>query len=137
SRRLGISRAARRGGPFPRLRALVALAPETPLRKTRARLPEVTPARGELRGRVGFLQGCVQRVFFGDVNAATVAVLSAEGYEVWSPEPPRCCGAPPLHTGVDAGERAKETIAVFEGCDTIVVNAAGCGSAMKDYGHVL
>ena len=56
---------------------------------------------------------------------------------MWTPERPRCCGALQLHTGVDARERAKETIAVFEGCDTIVVNAAGCGSAMKDYGHVL
>src|SRR4051812_17058552 len=90
SRRLGISRAARHGGPLPRLRALAALAPPTPLRKTRARLPELAPARGELRGRVGLLQGCVQRVFFNDVNAATVAVLSAEGFEVHAPQLPRC-----------------------------------------------
>jgi len=121
-------------GRFPRLRNMAQLAPT---RSRRVSIPEVTPAQGTRRGRVGFLQGCVQRVFFGDVNAATVAVLSAEGYEVWTPERPRCCGALQLHTGVDAGERAKETIAVFEGCDTIVVNAAGCGSAMKDYGHVL
>ena len=137
SRRLGISRAARHGGPLPRLRALAALAPPTPLRKTRARLPELTPARGELRGRVGLLQGCVQRVFFNDVNAATVAVLSAEGFEVHAPQLPRCCGALQLHTGVDSSELVKATIQAFEQFDHVVANAAGCGSSMKDYAHVL
>ncbi|MEA2357715.1 MAG: glycolate oxidase iron-sulfur subunit, partial [Solirubrobacteraceae bacterium] len=120
-------------GRFPRLRNLAQLAPPNP---SRVSIPEVTPAQGAARGRVGFLQGCVQRVFFGDVNAATVAVLSAEGFEVWTPERPRCCGALQLHTGVDARERARETIEVFEGCDVVAVNAAGCGSAMKDYGHL-
>jgi glycolate dehydrogenase iron-sulfur subunit len=118
---------------FPRLRNVAQLAPPRP---RRVRIPEVVPAQGARRGRVGFLQGCVQRVFFGDVNASTVGVLSAEGFEVWTPERPRCCGALQLHTGIDATERAKETIEVFEDCDTVVVNAAGCGSAMKDYGHM-
>jgi glycolate oxidase iron-sulfur subunit len=120
-------------GRFPRLKALAQLAPPKP---SRVKLPEVTPARGTQRGRVGFLQGCVQRVFFGDVNAATVGVLSAEGFEVWAPEQPGCCGALELHTGYDAKARARDTIAAFEGCETVVVNAAGCGSAMKDYGHL-
>jgi glycolate oxidase iron-sulfur subunit len=137
SRRLGISRAARAGGPFPRLRALIALAPDTPLRKTQARLPEVTPAVGEVRGRVGLLQGCVQRVFFNDVNVATVAVLSAEGFEVHAPALPRCCGALQMHTGYDSSDLARATIEAFEGFDHVVANAAGCGSSMKDYGHVL
>jgi glycolate oxidase iron-sulfur subunit len=118
---------------FPHLKALAQLAPPKP---SRVRLPEVTPARGTARGRVGFLQGCVQRVFFGDVNAATVGVLAAEGFEVWAPEQPGCCGALELHTGYDARARARDTIAAFEGCETVVVNAAGCGSAMKDYGHL-
>jgi glycolate oxidase iron-sulfur subunit len=118
---------------FPRLQNLAQLAPAHP---TRVSIPEVTGAQGTRRGRVGFLQGCVQRVFFGDVNAATVAVLSAEGFEVWTPERPHCCGALEMHTGVDARERAKATIEAFEGCDTVVVNAAGCGSSMKDYGHL-
>jgi glycolate oxidase iron-sulfur subunit len=124
------ARALRR---FPRLRALADLAPP---RSARVRIPEVTEAVGARRGRVGFLQGCVQRVFFGDVNAATVGVLAAEGFEVWAPERPHCCGALELHTGFDARARARDTIARFEGCDTVVVNAAGCGSAMKDYGHL-
>jgi glycolate oxidase iron-sulfur subunit len=98
----------------------------------------VTPAVGLKRGRVGFLQGCVQRVFFHNVNAATVAVLAAEGFEVYAPRAPRCCGALQLHTGEDtpAQALAKETIEAFEGCDHVIVNAAGCGSAMKDYGHL-
>jgi glycolate oxidase iron-sulfur subunit len=118
---------------FPRLHTLAQLAPPNP---RRVELPELTAAQGTKRGRVGFLQGCVQRVFFGNVNAATVGVLAAEGFEVWAPEQPRCCGALQLHTGVDARDEARATIAAFEHCDTVVVNAAGCGSAMKDYGHL-
>src|SRR5206468_2388702 len=122
-------------GRFPHLQTLARLAPPRPVR---ARIPETTlAAGGARRGRVGFLQGCIQRVFFGDVNAATVGVLAAEGWEVWTPERPHCCGALERHTGFDATARARETIAAFEGCETVVVNAAGCGSAMKDYGHVL
>jgi glycolate oxidase iron-sulfur subunit len=123
--------------PLPaRLRSLAGLAPRG---GTLRRLPERTPAAGEARGRVGFLQGCVQRVFFHGVNEATVRVLAAEGFEVDSPRLPRCCGALQLHTGYDrdAKELAKLTIKAFEGYDHVVVNAAGCGSAMKDYGHLL
>ena len=135
SRRLGVHRAARnRKG---RLAALAALTPETPLRKTQARLPELTPARGERRGRVGLLQGCVQRVFFNDVNRATAEVLSAEGFEVHAPRQPRCCGALQMHTGYDSSDLARATIEAFEGFDWVVVNAAGCGSSMKDYGHLM
>jgi glycolate oxidase iron-sulfur subunit len=126
---------ARLLGRFPRLKTLAQLAPSRP---RRVRLPEHTSAVGTRRGRVGFLQGCVQRVFFGNVNAATVGVLAAEGFDVYAPRQPRCCGALQLHTGYDeqARERARATIAAFEDCDTVVVNAAGCGSAMKDYGHL-
>jgi glycolate oxidase iron-sulfur subunit len=132
----------RRGGLIDRLpgvRALLELAPEPSLGAAFARVPEVTPALGARRGRVGFLQGCVQRVLFHRVNAATVGVLAAEGYEVFAPRAPRCCGALQLHTGEDtpAQALAKETIEAFDGCDTVIVNAAGCGSAMKDYGHLL
>ncbi|HVS28272.1 MAG TPA: heterodisulfide reductase-related iron-sulfur binding cluster, partial [Solirubrobacteraceae bacterium] len=121
-----------------RLRSLIALAPQTPLRQSFQRLPERTPARGTSRGRVGFVQGCVQRVFFHRVNAATVAVLSTEGYEVFAPRRPRCCGALELHSGEDSGRAsARVTIDAFADCDRVVVNAAGCGSALKDYGHFL
>jgi glycolate oxidase iron-sulfur subunit len=115
-----------------------ALAPEVPVRAAFQQLPEVTPAVGERRGRIAFMQGCVQRVFFGDVNAATVRVLAAEGWEVHAPRTPRCCGALQLHTGVedDARTLAQATIAAYEGFDQVVVNAAGCGSAMKEYGYL-
>jgi glycolate oxidase iron-sulfur subunit len=123
---------------WPRLRMLLRLAPATPLRSALARVPAATAPAGERRGRVALLQGCVQRVFFGDVNRATARVLAAEGYEVHGPRRPRCCGALQLHSGFDeaARERARETIALLEGFDAVVVNAAGCGSAMKDYGHL-
>ena len=127
--------------PFMPLGRLVVgkLAPRARLRDAWSRLPEVTPARGTPRGRVGFLQGCVQRVMFAHVNRATVDVLSREGFEVYAPARPGCCGALELHTGWadDARRRARATIAAFEDCDVVLANAAGCGSAMKDYGHLL
>jgi glycolate oxidase iron-sulfur subunit len=123
--------------PLPaRLRSLARLAPSG---ATRRRLPERFPAEGESRGSVALLQGCVQRVFFNHVNEATARVLAAEGFDVHAPRLPRCCGALQLHTGYDhsATQLAKKTIEAFEAYDHVVVNAAGCGSAMKDYGHLL
>ena len=123
----------------PLMRTLSELAPPVRLRDMARRLPAVTKAVGDKRGTVGFLQGCVQRAYFGDVNAATVAVLAAEGFEVHAPRAPRCCGALGLHAGQeeDSLPLAKATIEAFEGYDHVVVNAAGCGSAIKDYGHLL
>ena len=141
-RRSGLSRLVARKrllDRFPTLRTFEQLAPDVGARSAVRRLPAVVPARGARRGRVGFLQGCVQRVFFQDANAATVAVLAAEGFEVHAPRLPRCCGALQLHAGEQEGARelAKATIAAFEGFDHVVVNAAGCGSAIKDYDHLL
>jgi glycolate oxidase iron-sulfur subunit len=103
------------------------------------RLPQHTAPQAERRGRVGLLQGCVQRVFFGRANEATRRVLAAEGFEVVAPASLRCCGALMFHTGYedDALGLAKEMIVAFEDCDWVAVNAAGCGSSMKDYAHVL
>ena len=122
--------------PFPRLAAMARLAPP---RGRRVRLPELVPAQGESRGTVALLRGCVQRVFFSEVNAATAAVLAAEGWDVAAPQDPRCCGALQLHSGEgsDARVRAKATIEALEAYERVVANSAGCGSAMKDYGHVL
>ncbi len=141
-RRTGLARRAQRSrlaDRVPMLRTLSELAPPVRMRDVARRLRTVTPAAGEKRGTVGFLQGCVQRAYFGDVNAATVAVLAAEGFEVHSPRAPRCCGALGLHAGQedDSLPLAKATIEAFEGYDHVVVNAAGCGSAIKDYGHLL
>jgi glycolate dehydrogenase iron-sulfur subunit len=124
---------------IPRLRVMLALAPDVPARAAVRRLPAVTKARGTTRGTVAFMQGCVQRVWFADVNAATVRVLAAEGFEVHTRAQPRCCGALIMHSGVEpeALDLARATIAAYEGYDAIVANVAGCGSAMKDYGHFL
>jgi glycolate oxidase iron-sulfur subunit len=122
-----------------RLRGMAALTPEVRLRSMWSQLPEVTPARGEKRGTVALLQGCVQRVFFSRVNRATVQVLAAEGFEVHAPRQPRCCGSLQLHTGYEeaARERAHDTVRALGGYDTVIVNAAGCGSGMKDYAHLI
>ena len=141
ARRTGLARVAMRPRLrrlAPRVATLAGLAPDASLRRTLRRLPRHFRARGEKRGSVALLQGCVQRVFFGHVNEATARVFAAEGFEVQAPRLPRCCGALQLHTGDEAAlALAKQTIAALERHDTIVVNAAGCGSAMKDYGHVL
>ncbi|HEY1644254.1 MAG TPA: heterodisulfide reductase-related iron-sulfur binding cluster [Streptosporangiaceae bacterium] len=104
-------------------------------------LPELVPARGERRATVGMLTGCVQGVFFPEVNTATARVLAMEGCDVVIPRGQGCCGALSLHGGRRAEARAfaRRTIETFEraGVDAIVVNAAGCGSAMKEYGQLL
>jgi glycolate oxidase iron-sulfur subunit len=123
--------------PHPRLRAMLSLAPsKASYRPLRGLTRSKAPVK---RGTVAFMQGCIQRVFFGDVNAATVRVLSAEGWDVVAPRTPRCCGALQLHAGVEdeAVALAWKTIEAYESYDRIVTNVAGCGSAMKDYGHVL
>jgi glycolate oxidase iron-sulfur subunit len=107
----------------------------------RQAIAEGTPAVGTKRQRVGLLLGCVQREFFSQVNAATVRVLSAEGCEVVAPREQPCCGALLVHAGEEAAAvaLAKRTIDVFERADveTVVTNAAGCGSNVKEYGHLL
>jgi glycolate dehydrogenase iron-sulfur subunit len=131
------------GGPrFRRLAAMMRLTPEVKLSAAWGRLPEQTPANakaGPARGTVGLLQGCVARVFFARTNEATVRVLSAEGFNVVVPKSARCCGALLLHSGAEeeAKELARATIAAFGSCETVAVNAAGCGSAMKEYGRLL
>jgi glycolate oxidase iron-sulfur subunit len=90
---------------------------------------------------VGLVAGCVQRVFFPGVNAATLRTLAAEGCEVIVPPAQGCCGALSMHAGRDREGRefARNLIAAFEGetLDAIIVNAAGCGSNLKDYGRLL
>ena len=141
--RSGLRAAARRLGlasVLPRrLAALDALAPDVSFAKPR--VPALTPATGERRGRVGLLLGCVQREFFAATNAATARVLAAEGYEVVAPGDQGCCGALFLHAGLpdEAAVYARRTVDAFErsGVESVVINAAGCGSTMKEYGHLL
>jgi glycolate oxidase iron-sulfur subunit len=96
-----------------RLRTMLKLMPDVPARAAVRRLPAVVRPKGTARGRIAFMQGCVQRVWFSDVNVATVRVLVAEGFEVHTKAQPRCCGALTMHSGIEdeALGLARETIA--------------------------
>ncbi len=122
-----------------RFAAMESLLPTVPGHFRWSMPKEVKPASP--RRRVGMLAGCVQSVFFSHVNAATARVLAAEGCVVVTPENQPCCGALMLHSGLEeqAAAMAREIIAMFEqaNVDTIVLNAAGCGSTMKEYGYLL
>jgi glycolate oxidase iron-sulfur subunit len=124
-----------------RLRAVEALMPEVTLGHLTASLPGLTPAREPRRARVALLPGCVQRVYFPRVNEATVRVLAAEGCEVVVPGGLGCCGALSVHAGRDEEARrlARAAIATLEqvGADYVVINSAGCGSSMKEWGRLL
>ena len=119
-----------------RAAAADALAPRIGLASLSAGLPETWPAAGERRARVGLVTGCVQGVFFPNVNAATARVLAAEGCEVVVPPAQGCCGALSAHAGrIDEARRlVRALIERFEAVpvDLVVVNAAGCGSHLKD-----
>jgi glycolate oxidase iron-sulfur subunit len=140
--RLGLDRAVRRTGLLerlaPQLAAMERLAPR--LGKPE-RVARRVPAAGRRRAVVGMLSGCVQGEFFPGVNAATARVLAAEGCEVLVPAGQGCCGALSVHNGrePEAQDFARRTVEVFEaaGVDFIVVNAAGCGSSMKEYADLL
>jgi len=142
--RLGLSRLLRGSGVLAlvsaRLAQMEALLPSVPSRTARRPLPEFTPAVGEGVGRVGFLTGCVQRSLLPGINRATVRVLAAAGYEVVTPREQGCCGALHLHAGDVGAARglARNMIEVFERAQVsmLVVNAAGCGAAMKEYAHL-
>lgn len=128
-------------GLFGRLGQMETLLPAIPDQRLRTDLPEIVPAKGERRGRAGLLTGCVQRFFFAQVNRATARVLSENGYEVVIPRDQECCGSLLVHEGErdQAKQMARKTIDIFEraGVDVIVVNAAGCGSVMKEYWELL
>ena len=138
--RSGLQRLIRASGLlslFGRLGQMEALLPDIIKPYLHGELAEVTPAKGQRRGRVGLLLGCVQRFFFAHVNAATVRVLSENGYEVVVPRDQGCCGSLLVHEGErERGKLlARQTIECFElaNVDVIAVNAAGCGSVMKEY----
>lgn len=124
---------------LPALARKERLLPVIPPRSKR--YPNVTryEARGARRGVVGFLRGCVMQPLMPDTNAATIEVLRDQGYEVWVPEEQTCCGALHVHFGhVEEGRAlARHNAEVFlaEHTDAIVTNAAGCGSALKDWPH--
>lgn len=122
----------------PQLAAMENLAPR--LDKS-VSLPERIPARGQRQAVVGLLTGCVQGAFFPGVNAATARVLQAEGCDVVVPRSQGCCGALSVHNGrePEAQDFARSIVDTFEAAavDRVVVNAAGCGSSMKEYADLL
>ena len=142
SKRLGAAPVLRafgtRIGLARRLAALLDLVPD---RASSRALPAVYPARGTRRGRVALFTGCVMRAAFADTNGATARVLARNGFEVIVPEEQNCCGALHAHAGerTDARGLARRNIASLEelDVDAFIVNAAGCGAALKEYGWLL
>lgn len=121
--------------------AMESILPTLSPKGFRDDLPEIIPAQGKKRYRVGMLLGCVQRVFLPEVNEATVRVLTANGCEVVIPKGQGCCAALSHHQGQEeqAKTLAREMIDRFEetGVEFIVINASGCGHTMKEYGRLL
>jgi glycolate oxidase iron-sulfur subunit len=117
-------------GMLPRL--------EAPLRP---QLPELTPALGERRGRVGFFLGCVMTLLYPEVSRQTVRVLAHQGFDVITPKDAKCCGAPHLSEGDRATARqlALFNLDLFlqQDVDFIVTDCAGCGAALKEYEELL
>jgi glycolate oxidase iron-sulfur subunit len=138
--RSGLRSLVRRSGllrRFPRLAAMEGLLPDVP---DAAVLPESIAARGRSRGRVGLLTGCVQRHLYPRINHDTARLLSLAGWDVTIPRDQGCCGALDLHAGRldEMRSRARRLAASFlADLDFVVTNAAGCGSAMKEYAHWL
>jgi glycolate oxidase iron-sulfur subunit len=121
------------------LRQLPAPGPLAPLKaiapawSSSAWPPEHLPGEGP---RVALVAGCVGSVVFGDVNAATARVLQADGFDVHVPRRQGCCGALYAHSGQlsEGVRRAQALVEALDGYDRIVVNAAGCGSHLKEHG---
>jgi glycolate oxidase iron-sulfur subunit len=140
--RSGVQGLVRRSGLLQRLAPMLATMEDIAPRITRAtKLPELVTARGTRRMTVGMLVGCVQGAFFPGVNAATARVLALEGCDVVIPRKQGCCGALSVHNGrePEAQGFARKLIDAFTdaGVERIVVNAAGCGSSMKEYADLL
>ncbi|AKG23730.1 (Fe-S)-binding protein [Calothrix sp. 336/3] len=125
----------------PRLAAMESILPEITPQSFQNNLPDEISAKGKKRYRVGVILGCVQRLFFSPVNEATVRVLTANGCEVVIPKSQGCCAALPEHQGQteQAKALARQMIDSFAdtNVDYIIINAAGCGHTLKEYGHIL
>lgn len=130
---LGLTKLA--PGPLGRMHRLLPK-----LRSRGPELPEFLPAKGEKRATVALFTGCVADVMFHHVNVATAKVLQANGCDVHIPRSQSCCGAIHYHSGADqpALELAKRNSKAFDinDLDAVIVNVAGCGSMLKDYGHL-
>lgn len=123
-----------------RLRDLEAMLPHLPQQPLRQSLPEVMPARGEGRYRVGFFLGCAQNLLFADESAASARVLARNGCTVITPRDTKCCGMPLRGYGqaelVRANARHNITLFRRANVDVIVTDCATCGSTLKGYGAI-
>ncbi len=143
--KLGFSKFVRATGLLkkvsPQLAAMESILPAVTLKSFQDNLPTLIPAQGKKRYRVGMILGCVQRLFFSPVNEATVRVLTANGCEVVIPQSQGCCAALPEHQGQEeqAQALARQMIDSFADTevDAVIINAAGCGHTLKEYGHML
>jgi glycolate oxidase iron-sulfur subunit len=143
--KLGLQKLLRESGIlkliFPRLAAMDAILPQISLNAVGKPYPDVIAAQGGKRYRVGMVLGCVQRLFFDPVNEATARVLSGNGCEVVIPKTQGCCAALPAHQGQEAQAQALARQMIDSFADTevdfIIINAAGCGHTLKEYGHIL
>jgi glycolate oxidase iron-sulfur subunit len=121
-----------------KLQRMHALLP--PLQPRPGALPSVLPAIGEKRARVALFTGCVAEAMFAQTNRATARVLQANGCEVIIPQAQVCCGAIHYHSGAGAPalEFATTNALAFDvgDVDAVIINVAGCGSMLKDYGHM-
>ncbi len=131
--------------PDARLRAMLAMAPKTLPPVSRNDDPQTFPAKGERRMRVALMTGCAQKALNTDINDATIRLLRRLGCEVVVPRGMGCCGALTHHMGRegDSQAAARANVAAFMaevragGLDAIVINTSGCGTTVKDYGHML
>ncbi|MEO8558945.1 MAG: glycolate oxidase subunit GlcF [Rhodospirillales bacterium] len=140
----------RRGdGFFARMRAMLDGVPASLPSPSRSSLPQVYPAEGARTKRIALLVGCGQTVLAPEVNEASIRLLTRHGVEVVVAAGVGCCGSSVLHVGdrdqalrlaranIDAWEREIAASGPLGGLDAIVANASGCGTTLKDYGHLL
>ena len=124
-----------------RLTPMIGLVPKSLPRPQSYGLPGTYPAEGNRKGRVGLLMGCVQSVLDPGINAATIRLLTRLGYEVVVSAGESCCGSLEHHAGLEdvALVRARRSIVqwIRENVDAVVITASGCGTVIKDYGHML
>ena len=140
-----IARPLRRLLPDARLRAMLEMAPKSIPPVSRNDDPQVFPARGARRMRVALLTGCAQRALNTDINDATIRLLRRLGCEVVIARSMGCCGALVHHMGREEESHAAALNNIDawmaeimgEGLDAIVINTSGCGTTVKDYGHML
>lgn len=139
-----LGRPFRRLMPDKRLRAMLDMAPKRIPPVSINDSPQVFPAEGERRMRVALMTGCAQRALNTDINDATIRLLTRLGCDVVITKGQGCCGALTHHMGKtqDSHSMAAQNINAWmheasgEGLDAVVINTSGCGTTVKDYGHM-